>query len=84
MAEIQKEEVEIPVLGHLVGREFNIMWQHLIFLHFIYIVQMRKGDCTSLRKYDGCRAVALPSADQIVVNYRSKSSTLFQIVLISV
>ena len=29
--EIQKEEVKFPASYHLVAREFNVRWQHLIF-----------------------------------------------------
>ena len=32
IAEIEKEEVEIPVF-HLVAKEFNKRWQHLILNH---------------------------------------------------
>ena len=40
--EIEKREVEFSMLYPLVAREFNIMWQHLIFnFNFItYIDQL--------------------------------------------
>ena len=44
MAEIEKEEMEFSVLCHLLAREFNITWQHLIFNFIIYIMQLFKGD----------------------------------------
>ena len=49
---------------HLVARGIYIRWQHLILL-FIYIVQLYKEDWGILRML-GCRAVALPSTEQIV------------------
>ena len=39
---IQKEEVEFPVLCHLVAREFYIMWQHLIFVLCTYVSCIKK------------------------------------------
>ena len=65
MAEL-REEVEFPVLCHLVAREFTIRWQHLIFI-IIYIVQLYKEDWGILRML-GCRAIALPITKQIVEN----------------
>ena len=50
---------------HLVARGIYIRWQHLILL-FIYIVQLYKEDWGILRML-GCRAVALPSTEQIVI-----------------
>ena len=49
---------------HLVARGIYIRWQHLILL-FIYIVQLYKEDWGILRML-GCRAIALPSTEQIV------------------
>ena len=49
---------------HLVARGIYIRWQHLILL-FIYIVQLYKEDWGILHML-GCRAVALPSTEQIV------------------
>ena len=63
MAEIEKEEVEFPACATL-WQGNSIRWQHLIFL-FIYIVQLYKEDWGILRML-GCRAVALPSTEQIV------------------
>ena len=54
----------MPSMCHLVARDC-IRWQHLIFL-FIYIVQLYKEDWGILRML-GCRAVALPSTEQIVL-----------------
>ena len=54
MASLIKEEVEFPVLCHLVAREFTIRWQHLIFI-IIFIVQLYKEDWGILRML-GCRA----------------------------
>ena len=44
-------------LGHLMMKEFDIMWQHLIFISFIYIVQL----CKDLKcsKYPGLLTLAL-------------------------
>ena len=55
---IEKEEVEFPVLCHLVAREFTIRWQHLIFI-IMYMVQLYKEDWGILCML-GCWAVALP------------------------
>ena len=60
---IEKEEVEFPVLCHLVVREFT-QGGSTLFL-FMYIVQLYKEDWEILRML-GCRAVALPSTEQIV------------------
>ena len=49
---------------HLVARGIYIRWQHLI-LSVIYIVQLYKEDSGILCML-GCRAVALPSTEQIV------------------
>ena len=58
---IEKEEVEFPVLCHLVAREFTIRWQHLIFIIIImYIVQLYKEDWGILHML-GCRSEGLPS-----------------------
>ena len=54
---------------HLVARGIYIRWQHLILL-FIYIVQLYKEDWGILRML-GCRAVALPSTEQIVRDFSS-------------
>ena len=66
MAEIEKEEVEFPACATL--------WQgnlHKVpapyFLSFIYIVQLYKEDWVILHML-GCRAVALPSTEQIVLS----------------
>ena len=48
---------------HLVARGIYIRWQHLVLL-FIYIVQLYKEDWGILHML-GCRAVALPSTEQI-------------------
>ena len=56
---------------HLVARGICIRWQHLILL-FIYIVQLYKEDWGILRML-GCRAVALPSTEQIVNVFIFKS-----------
>ena len=53
---------------HLVARGIYIRWQHLILL-FIYIVQLYKEDWGILPML-GCRAVALPSTEQIVRGMR--------------
>ena len=49
---------------HLVARGIYIRWQHLIFV-LCTIVQLYKEDWGILRML-GCRAVALPSTEQIV------------------
>ena len=63
MAKLRKREWNPRC--HRVAGEFNIRWQHLILLWFMYIVQLYKEDWTILRVLD-CRAVALPSTEQIV------------------
>ena len=50
---------------HLVARGIYIRWQHLIFVLCI-IVQRYKEDWGILRML-GCRAVALPSTEQIAI-----------------
>ena len=62
MAEIEKGEVEFPACATL-WQGNCIRWQHLIFL-FIYIDQLYK-DWGILRML-ACRAVGLPSTEQIV------------------
>ena len=54
---------------HLVARGIYIRWQYLI-LSVIYIVQLYKEDSGILRML-GCRAVALPSTEQIVTTFLS-------------
>ena len=65
MAEIEKEEVEFPACATLWQGNY-IRWQHLSLL--MYIVQLYKEDWGILRTL-GCRAVALPSTEQIGHNF---------------
>ena len=53
--------------------EFNIKWQHLIFILislfiYIHIVQLYKEDCTTLQDVVGCQAIALPSTEEIILS----------------
>ena len=61
MAEIEKEEVEFPECATLWQGNY-IRWQHLSL--FMYIVQLYKEDQGILHML-GCRAIALPSTEQI-------------------
>ena len=65
MAEIEKEEVEFPACATLWQGNY-IRWQHLSL--FMYIVQLHKEDWGILCMV-GCRAIALPSTEQIVPVY---------------
>ena len=47
--EIEKEEVEFPVLCHLVAKVGNIRWQDIVFNFMRYTVQLRIEDCTILQ-----------------------------------
>ena len=78
MAEIEKEEVEFPVCATLWQGGIYIRWQYLIFL-FIYIVQLYKEDWEILRML-GCRAVALPSTEQIVCSSVQSCNYLYKYV----
>ena len=57
---------EFPVLGDLVAREFNVMWQLLIFNSMIYIVRLYRRDYEIYANMLGCRVVALPTTEQTV------------------
>ena len=72
MAKIEKEQV-----CHLVVRELNIMWQHLIliFNSIIYIVQLYKADCIILWDMLGCWAIALPRTKKYMEVLRLRFST---------
>ena len=54
---------------HLVARGIYIRWQHLIFV-LCTVVQLNKEDWGILHML-GCRAVALPSTEQIVITFYS-------------
>ena len=64
MAEIEKEDMEFQASATLwQGNLHKVAAPY--FLLFIYVVQLYKKDWTILRML-GCRAVALPSTEQIV------------------
>ena len=64
MAEIEKEEVQFPACATLCqGNLHKVAAPY--FLLFMYMVQLYKEDWTILLML-GCRAVALPSTEQIV------------------
>ena len=73
MAEIEKEEVEFPACATLwQGNLHKVAAPY--FLLFMYMVQLYKEDWTTLRTL-GCRAVSLPSTEQIVKYFEAKITT---------
>ena len=64
-------------LCHLVAREINIRWWHLISNFIIYIVQLYKEDCTFCR-YVWLSGIALLSTEQIIgMSGHDKENHLF-------
>ena len=64
MAEIEKEEVELPACATLwQGNLHKVAAPYLLL--FMYMVQLYKEDWTILHML-GCQAIALPNTKQIV------------------